>query len=438
MSILNKTFALIAAVVVCSVACAQGERDPHFDPVPVPEYTLPDPLTANDGTKITTTQQWKTVRRPEIYKMFAEGVYGVLPPKFETMTFTVENVKKDALNGKATRKEVVINFNGQPDGVKARMLIYVPNDRPEGKKVPAFLGLNFRGNHTVTEEEDVTITEAWVPNEPKEGRVNNKSTEKSRGKYQERLRSRWPIDQIINRGYALCTLYMGEIAPDAISEYTKSGVATLFPQKEVKDGSEWNAISMWAWGLSCALDYLQTDPDIDGTKVAVIGHSRLGKTALWAGASDERFALVISNESGEGGASLFRRPVGAGMRILRNDYHSFWFCDNLFKYVDKENEMPFDMHELIALQAPRPVYVASASLDIWADPKGEYLAACYAEPVYKLFYENPLGSDVAPPKMPSLDNPVGGIIHYHVRTGKHDITPWDWERYMDFADKYLK
>ena len=434
MSLIHRVFVMTAVILVSSSLYAQGKRDPHFDPVAIPDYTLPDPLTANDGSKITTAEQWKAVRRPEIYKLFAEGVYGVMPPKFETMTFTVENVKKDARDGKATRKEVVINFNGQPDGVKARLLIYVPNNRPEGKKAPAFLGLNFRGNHTITAEPDVTITEAWVPNEPKLGRVNNRSTEASRGN----LAKRWPIDNIIARGYALCTIYMGEIAPDAKSEYTKSGVATLFPQKDVKDGTEWNAISMWAWGLSCALDYLQTDPDIDGTKVAVIGHSRLGKTALWAGASDERFALVISNESGEGGASLFRRPVGAGMRILSNDYHSFWFCDNLFKYVDKENEMPFDMHELIALQAPRPVYVGSAYQDIWADPKGEFLAACNAEPVYKLFYDNPLGSDVAPPKMPAIDKPVGGIIHYHVRSGKHDITPWDWERYMDFADKYMK
>lgn len=434
MSLIHRVFVMTAVILVSSFLYAQGKRDPHFDPVAIPDYTLPDPLTANDGSKITTAEQWKAVRRPEIYKLFAEGVYGVMPPKFETMTFTVENVKKDARDGKATRKEVVINFNGQPDGVKARLLIYVPNNRPEGKKAPAFLGLNFRGNHTITAEPDVTITEAWVPNEPKLGRVNNRSTEASRGN----LAKRWPIDNIIARGYALCTIYMGEIAPDAKSEYTKSGVATLFPQKDVKDGTEWNAISMWAWGLSCALDYLQTDPDIDGTRVAVIGHSRLGKTALWAGASDERFALVISNESGEGGASLFRRPVGAGMRILSNDYHSFWFCDNLFKYVDKENEMPFDMHELIALQAPRPVYVGSAYQDIWADPKGEFLAACNAESVYKLFYDTPLGSDVAPPKMPAIDKPVGGIIHYHVRSGKHDITPWDWERYMDFADKYMK
>ena len=434
MSLIHRVFVMTAVILASSSLYAQGKRDPHFDPVAIPDYTFPDPLTANDGSKITTAEQWKAVRRPEIYKLFAEGVYGVMPPKFETMTFTVENVKKDARDGKATRKEVVINFNGQPDGVKARLLIYVPNNRPEEKKVPAFLGLNFRGNHTITAEPDVTITEAWVPNEPKLGRVNNRSTEASRGN----LAKRWPIDNIIARGYALCTIYMGEIAPDAKSEYTKSGVATLFPQKDVKDGTEWNAISMWAWGLSCALDYLQTDPDIDGTKVAVIGHSRLGKTALWAGASDERFALVISNESGEGGASLFRRPVGAGMRILSNDYHSFWFCDNLFKYVDKENEMPFDMHELIALQAPRPVYVGSAYQDIWADPKGEFLAACNAESVYKLFYDTPLGSDVAPPKMPAIDKPVGGIIHYHVRSGKHDITPWDWERYMDFADKYMK
>ncbi len=407
----------------------QETSDSYYDPVPIPEYVLPEALKMEDGTEVKTAQDWLEKRRPEIFKLFQDNIYGTVPPKFESMTFTVENVKKDARNGKATRKEVVINFNGKPDGIKARMLVYIPNNRPAGSKVPAFLGLNFRGNHTITDEPDVTITPAWVPNEPDLGRINNKSTEASRGK----SLGRWPIDLVLDKGYALCTIYTGEIAPDTASKYLE-GVDSLFSEK--KDDRSWGAIGMWAWGLSCGLDYLYTDPDIDGSKVAVIGHSRLGKTALWAGAIDSRFALVVSNNSGCGGAALYRRRVGETMKIMSKNLR-YWFCEQINRFVDKENELPVDMHELIALEAPRPIYVASANLDMWADPKGEFLSACAAAPVYALFTDNPLGN-IKPGVMPAIDTPVGGIISYHVRTGKHDITVWDWEQYLNFADKYLK
>lgn len=435
------TMAIILTAALSPAFGQDDEYQAHFDPVPIQSYTLPEALICNDSTRVETAQQWLQKRRPEIYKIFQETIYGVTPPKFDSMTFTVENVKKDARNGKATRKEVVINFTGQPDGCKARMLIYIPNNRPAGSKVPAFFGLNFRGNHTITDEPDVTITDAWVTNEPKQGRINNKSTEASRGTAQER----WPLDMILDRGYAVCTMYYGEVAPDALELY-RNGIEKSFVEKRLAlggqqsdsdSGAKWGAIGMWAYGLSCGLDYLQTDPDVDGQKVAVIGHSRLGKTALWAGAADTRFALVISNNSGCGGAALYRRSVGEMMERMSRVFR-YWFCENLNQYVNKENELPFDMHELIALQAPRPVYVASAYEDIWADPKGEFLSACNAADVYKLFSPNPLGDIKTTDLMPPIDVSVGGVIHYHVRTGKHDITPWDWEQYLNFADKYLK
>ncbi|MFK5973767.1 MAG: acetylxylan esterase, partial [Flavobacteriaceae bacterium] len=292
------------------------------------------------------------------------------------------------------------------------------------------------GNHTIDKDPNIIITEAWVMNDKGLEISDHRPKESSRG-----IRTnRWPVKKIIAKGFALATIYYGEIDPDKKDEKDlgkgdfTDGIHPLF----YKDGqqqpkvNEWGSIAAWAWGLSRALDYFETDPDIDETKVIAFGHSRLGKTSLWAAASDQRFAAVISNNSGCVGAALSKRKFGETIdRINRIFPH--WFCDNFNTYNNNEKSLPVDQHQLLSLIAPRPIYVASALEDRWSDPKGEFLSAHYATPVYNLFDKEGISSQI----MPKVDHPIQHTIAYHIRTGKHDVTDYDWENYIKWAKEQL-
>jgi hypothetical protein len=400
-----------------------GHLPVNFDEARVPAYTLPPLLVTGGGQPVTNAAQWRSVRRPELMRLFETHVYGRSAPGPGKLAFDVTAVDPNALNGLATRKEVTIHLTGGKAGPCMYLLIYSPN--AVTKPAPAFLGLNFRGNHSVHADPGITISTNWVKFAPPE-QLAEHGIEGSRGSRAER----WQVEKILGRGYALVTAFYGDLEPDSPDGWQHGIRGAL--QKSGFAPDDWGAIGAWAWGLSRALDYLETDPSIDVGHVAVMGHSRLGKTALWAGAQDERFALVISNNSGCGGAALSRRCFGETVARI-NTAFPHWFCRNFTRYNDHEADLPVDQHMLVALMAPRPVYVASAAGDLWADPLGEFLSARNAGPVYHLLGLKGLETDA----MPAVNQPVGETVGYHVRTGPHNVTAYDWEQYLDFADRHF-
>jgi hypothetical protein len=419
---------LVLGAVIMTDVDAQP-KDANYDEDKVGDYTLPDPLKLESGAAVTDAKTWREKRRPELLRLFETHVYGRSPGKPDTMLFKKTSEDKNALGGRATRREISIYFKRDFSGPRLDLLLYVPNSAT--KPVPAFLGLNFDGNHTISKDPGISVTRNWVPNRKDKGITENRATLETRGS----STGRWEAEKIMDAGYALATMYAGDIDPDFDDVFT-NGVHSLYNKSDKSSDKPapdaWGTIAAWAWGLSRALDYLETDREINAKQVAVIGHSRLGKAALWAGATDERFAITISNNSGAGGAALSRRIFGETVARINTSF-PHWFCDNYNYYNNNENAAPIDQHELIALIAPRPVYIASAVEDKWADPKGEFLSAKHADPVYKL-----LGTEGLPAaEMPAVDQPLMGTIGYHIRTGQHDVTAYDWDQYIKFANKHF-
>jgi hypothetical protein len=428
-------FAIIAAAWASALP-AQTVPPPNYEESKVPHYTLPDPLVGGDGQTVTTAAAWREKRRPEIMHLFEEYVYGRAPAKPKDVTIERRAPDSVALPGKAIRREVTIRFQPGKDGPKIDLVIFLPiqvprsGDRPQRQPVPIFLGLNFGGNHTIHSDPGVMPSDVRMPNGRQRGKLSKEAIAKTRGSNS----GQWPLEKILARGYGVATAWYGDIEPD-FPGGIRFGVRQLYlkPGQTEPADNEWGAIAAWAWGLSRIMDYLETDADVDARHVALIGHSRLGKTALWAGAADERFALVISNDSGCGGAGLARRQFGETPARISTAF-PHWFCKNYRKHAFDVDNMPVDDHELLALIAPRPLYVAAAKDDLWADPRGMFLACKAADPVYRL-----LGTTGLPAtEMPAVEKPVAGAISYHIRRGKHDVTEYDWQQYLDCADKSFK
>jgi hypothetical protein len=410
------------ALVLALAGCAAAQTNYNFDESKVGPYTLPDPLTLINGQKVRDAATWTEWRRPEILHLFETWQFGRTPPPPYAVHFETLSNDAGALHGAAIRKQIAIHFSADPAGPQATLLLYLPTHR--NGRAPVFLGLNFSGNQAVAADPGIRPGEIWS-----RAHIKQTAPETARGAETQQ----WQLEKLLARGFALATIYYGDIEPD-FDGGMKFGVRPLFfrPGQTAPAPDDWGAIGAWAWGLSRAADYLATDPDIDPQRIALIGHSRLGKAALWAGAQDPRFAIVISNESGEGGASLSRRSYGEDVRHLNNSF-PHWFCANYRRYIDREAMLPFDSHMLMALVAPRPLYVASAEEDRGSDPRGEFLAAFAASPVWSLFGKRGIESD----QMPALHQPAGDVVTYHIRAGKHDVTEYDWDRYIAFAAKFF-
>lgn len=347
----------------------------------------------------------------QLLESFSTEMFGHAPNFSYQPAIEIRQRDLSALQGQAIRSELAIHLLGETSGPTINLQLWLPCSTKT--PVGLFIGANFFGNHAVLDDPAIPITTNWMRDSDLPGHViNNRATEASRGKEA----SRWQVEEIIKRGYGLATYYYGDIEPDH-PEGWRTGIrgALLSSDQTRPSDNAWGAIAAWAWGLSRCLDYLETDRRIDDKRIAVVGHSRLGKAALWAGALDQRFAMVIANNSGAGGASLARHISGESIADL-NRVFPHWFAGNFHKYDNREADLPFDMHQLLALIAPRSLYIASASEDLWADPEGERLSVQYAAPTFAQF---------------------GKQIGYHIRQGKHDVTAHDWEKFLTFADLHL-
>lgn len=404
--------------------------DTTSDEAKVPQYSLPDLLTLNSGEKVTSKEQWPA-RRQELLDIMSNEEYGIMPQG--DVKIDAELLESGtAFNGKAIREQTRLTLSRDPgDGMKKvsfNMLVYRPANT-DGKKVPAFLGLNFHGNQTVTKDTEIIPPTSWNSDTEQYGILNGKPTEASRGSSTEQ----WSAELLVDNGFALATVYYGDIDPD-YHDCFHNGVHPLFqgPEWTRPAANEWATIGAWAWGMSRTLDYLSTLPWLDSAKVCSIGHSRLGKTSLWAGANDPRFAISYSIQSGCSGAALSKRCYGETIGVIATAFRH-WFCPNYDKYIQHEDTMPFDQHFLLALMAPRPVYVSSATEDRWADPKGEFLALQETDKVYNLFNLPGLATE----QMPEPEIPVGQTAGYHIKIGPHSVHERDWKAYIAFAKRHF-
>ena len=395
-------------------------REAHYEEDRVPEYVLPPVLTSEDPAA------WPD-RRQELLRLFEEHMYGRVPGTADSMTATL--LRSDtALAGRALMEQYRVLLHVGRRQHPVNLLLYLPVRRVP--PYPVFVAMNFYGNHAIRIDTNILLPTGWFPNSKEYGITDNRATDASRGA----RAFRWSPELVIDRGYALATFYRGDFDPDR-PDHWSDGVHPLFytAGQTRPDSTEWGSIAAWAWGYSRITDHLLTDARIDPERIIFQGHSRLGKAALWAGANDERAAVVVSNNSGCGGAALSRRGYGETVSIINTSF-PHWFNDRFPTYNDREAELPVDQHQFVALMAPRPVYVASAVDDRWADPRGEYLAAYHAGAAYRL-----LGLAALPsPELPPLNTPLHrSAVGYHLRSGGHDVRPYDWERYLDFADYHL-
>jgi hypothetical protein len=391
----------------------------NYDEDKVGAYTLPDPLKLNNGRKVTDAKTWTNKRRLEIVKLFEQYQFGKAPGKPAGLAFNVFDPGTPVLNGAAIRKQLTVYFT--KDSSKSMdVLIYLPANT--SKPAPLLLNISFVPNSLSVEDDGVKAGYMWTR--------DGKKVPATRSPFRK-----FDVEKFISNGIGVAFVYYGDIEPD-FNGGLQYGIRAEYLSKGEQPGSdEWGAIAAWAWGLSRAMDYFETDKDIDARKVIVTGASRLGKTVLWAGARDERFAMIIASVSGEGGAALSRRNYGETVAHITDTSRYFYqFAPNYHSFSNRVDQLPMDAHMLIALIAPRPLLLQTGNTDYWSDPKGEFLAAVAAEPVYKLFGKQGPGTDTFPQ---AGDTSLLHTLGYYMHDGGHGVLPQDYDVFIQFIRENL-
>jgi hypothetical protein len=415
----------IALILSAFALHAQTDRPPasvvagipvNYDEALTGTYTLPDPLLLANGKPVPDAKTWNQTRRPEIVRLFEDNQYGRSPGRPPAMTFDVFDKSTPAFGGKGIRRQVTVYFSANKTGPKMDLLVYLPAG--VRKPSPLLLNLSFGANSSTVDDPEVRVGEVW-------GRDKKKAPATQGGS------RKIDVVRLLDAGFGFVTVYYGDIDPD-FDGGLPYGVRSLYPKPAE---NEWGSIAAWAWGLSRAMDYLETDKGVDAKRVAILGVSRLGKTVMWAGARDTRFALVIASCSGEGGAALSRRNYGETIaHLTAPSRYPYQFCANYGKFANRVDQFPVDAHMLVALMAPRPVLLQTGDKDLWSDPKGEFLAAIGAGPVYRLLGKQGLETD----QMPPAGTPILHTIGYYMHAGGHGTIPSDWDQYLAFLRMHLQ
>jgi len=403
------TVLLLSTSLVWSRERKEDDSNVIYDETKIPHYDLPPLLVTSQGKAVTTPEAWRDIRRPQILALFSNFIYGRVPQAQSPVKveFKIRKTDTEFMGAQATRKDVEVRLSNKKGRVRMVVLVFVPNNVT--KPVPAFMKHSFNDTQSRDFEAHPTRT--------------------------GRLRNGWPLGEFFARGYGFVAVYQQDLVGHNETEFLR-GIHSMFYRdgQSFPRANEWGVLGAVAWGASRAMDYLETDPDIDAGRVAIMGHSKMGKATLWTAAQDERFALAISAQSGCAGAALWRRKSGETLEKMVTRF-PYWLCRNAWKFVGQEDDIPVDQHMLLACIAPRPVYVHSGVGDTWADGRGEYLSAYHASEVYRLLGKKGLSSEKSPPVGQAV---IESDVGYHIRQGGHSIEMYDWQRFLDFADYHFK
>lgn len=420
----------VALAVAAISGCAHPKTTSRAFPAPasLPVQTnMPSALTSLDGRPVHSVAEWTKGRKGELKELFAHYMYGPIPGRPQGMRFVNAGSYTDFLGGKANLKLVRIE-TGPGTAPQIDLLLVTPKETPNGKPAPVFLVMNFCGNQAVTEDSRVPLTRSWLSSSCK-GSVANAATEASRGAQAKD----WPLEEIVRRGYAVATFHSADVDPDR--QEASTGLYAWLAENQPGGNNPTNrgTIAAWAWGFQRCVDYLVQDPAIDAKRIAALGHSRNGKTALLAAAYDERIAIAFPHQAGCGGSAPSRGKIGESVRAI-NDRFPHWFNARFKEFNTEPERLPFDQNCLVALCAPRPVLFSAAEDDQWANPAGQFQVLQAAAPVYQLFGTEGLSAR----EMPEFGRLINSPLGYYIRKGKHSMTAEDWGVFMDFADVHLK